>query len=136
MRIVSQSTPAATEVGKSAQLNTAEVDKLRKSARDFEAMLLNSLWKEMRPSEDEDSGDGLGSGMNGQLQELAFQSVANQAAASGGLGIGRLILHSMGVPESPTGHVPPEVERYRSFADGKSMQSSSLSASSGLVGPK
>ena len=79
-------------------ISPAQQQKLHRSAREFEAMLLTSLWKEEQASvqenEAEDGDDTLG-GMKSPLQDLAFQSIALKAADSKGFGIARMIEHSL-----------------------------------------
>jgi len=68
--------------------------KLRKSAKDFEAMLLSSLWKDMRLGFGEEEQGELG-GMGGPLQDVAFQALAGQAVKSRGIGIADMIVHAL-----------------------------------------
>ncbi len=127
MRIASELAPVTPQTDSQTGLKPLEVEKLRKSARDFESLLLNSLWKEMQAESESEEDAGPGGGFGGPLQELAFQAVANQAAASGGLGLGRLILRSLGVSDSPTPKVTLGLQNYGVSADGIDMHRSSLS---------
>jgi hypothetical protein len=77
-----------------AEISPSELAKLHKSGLDFEAILLNSLWKAGQTDTDGDEEDDFG-GMKGPFQELGFQALTNQAAKAGGLGIGRMIERSV-----------------------------------------
>lgn len=68
---------------------------LRKVSQDFEAIFLDELFKEMRNSP-------FGGGILGQdhttklYQEMYDQAVSREMAASGGLGLGRMIEAELG----------------------------------------
>ena len=63
-----------------------DADKIRKSATDFEAMLLNQLMSAARVgSDDEDQA-------NSSLKELGEQQFAHSLASSGGLGIAKMVI--------------------------------------------
>lgn len=70
-----------------ADLKALQTAKLKKGARDFEAMLIQQLWK---GSKDEDSQGG-----NGTLTDLSIQTMSQGMAAHGGLGIARMIEKSL-----------------------------------------
>jgi Rod binding domain-containing protein len=78
-----------------ASMAPAELQKLHKSARQFEAMLLSSLWKEEQSTMADEEGDDTLGGMKGPLQDLAFQAIATKAANAGGFGIARMIENSL-----------------------------------------
>jgi Rod binding domain-containing protein len=118
MRIDSALSAKAAAAG----IAPAELQKLHKSAREFEGMLLSALWKDEQASMQANEADGdetLG-GMKGPLQDLAFQAIATKAANSGGFGIARMIEQSLvtklaaghklsGTDTlSPQGHIPVE----------------------------
>ena len=71
----------------------SDLDRLRKSARDFEAIMLSSLWKEMQSGEEGEEGELGGTG--GPLQEVAMQALASQAVKGHGIGIAQMIVRSM-----------------------------------------
>jgi Rod binding domain-containing protein len=91
------STPPAT----GSQQDT----KLRKAAGEFEAILLQSMWKSMKESfsspDDENSDPTLQS-----FDELGIQSMASAVGKSGGLGIKNMILKHLEpqIPEAPGGN--------------------------------
>ena len=64
--------------------------KLHNSACEFEAVLMNSLWKEGQENEEDDEENDFG-GMKGPFQELGMQILTRQAAKAEGLGIGHMI---------------------------------------------
>jgi Rod binding domain-containing protein len=61
--------------------------KIRKSATDFEAMLLNQLMRTARG----DASD-VGDQANSSLKELGEQQFAQALASSGGLGIAKMVV--------------------------------------------
>jgi len=80
----------------SAQSSTDEA-KIEKGSKEFEAMLLASWMQQAEKSMAtvpgaEDDEDAAG---NEQMMSLGVQSVATSLAASGGIGIGRMIAHAM-----------------------------------------
>lgn len=73
--------------------------KLRKSTQDFEAMLVSSWWQEMQnsfrdPNTDQEAGFDT-------LEQLGFQSMATALAASGGIGLARMVFHKLAPALSP-----------------------------------
>ena len=71
--------------------NSPEARKLRKSTQEFKAMLVSSWWQEMQnsfhdPDEEQEAGSDT-------LQQIAFQSMATAMAASGGIGLARMVFH-------------------------------------------
>ena len=77
----------------------SDLERLRKSAREFEAIMLSSLWKEMQSGEEGEEGELGGTG--GPLQEVAMQALATQAVKGHGIGIAQMIMRSMEVKVSP-----------------------------------
>ena len=70
----------------------AQHQKIEKSAREFEGLLLSALWKSM--GEDiKDSSDGDSS--NASFTDLGLQAVGSAMASSGGIGIGRMLLKAL-----------------------------------------
>jgi Rod binding domain-containing protein len=79
--------------------------KLKKSAQDFEGMLLGSLWKsvgdEMKESFEGDSAAG-------SFVDMGVQAVGNAMAKQGGVGIASMILKKLekAQPSEIEGHGP------------------------------
>jgi len=70
----------------------AQHQKIEKSSREFEGLLLSALWKSM--GEDiKDSSDGDSSGSS--FIDMGLQAVGSAMAASGGIGIGRMLLKAL-----------------------------------------
>ena len=101
MRIDSPLSPKGADPGTDAA-ELQKRQKLHKSAGEFEAMLLTSLWKDELNSDEEDGNEMLG-GMKGPLQDLAFQAIAVKAVDSHGFGIARMIERSL-EPKLGSGH--------------------------------
>ncbi len=76
--MISRLTPAAAGTPE-----TPQAAKLRKGAQEFEAMMLQQLWKGLRQ---EDEG-----GPHGTLTDLSMQALSQGLAARGGLGIAKMI---------------------------------------------
>ena len=79
--------------------DSPEAHKLRKSTQEFEAMMVSSWWQEMQssfrdPDEEQEAGSDT-------LQQIGFQSMATAMAASGGIGLARMVFH----------HLAPALER-------------------------
>ena len=68
------------------QVTPPEMDKLKKGSREFEAMLIQQLWKGLR----EESSDESGSSQT--LTDVGMQAMASGLAARGGIGIAKTIL--------------------------------------------
>lgn len=88
--------------------------KLRKAAQDFESILIHTWWRSMKESFASSSEDELDPA-HGTLEDLSMQAMSTALAASGGLGIARILIHAMepalgpaqAVPEQETGSQPP-----------------------------
>jgi Rod binding domain-containing protein len=81
--------------------DSPQAHKLRKSTQEFEAMLVSSWWQEMQnsfrdPDEEQEAGSDT-------LQQIGFQSMATAMAASGGIGLARMVFH----------HLAPALEHSR-----------------------
>src|ERR1700722_17690465 len=80
--------------------DSPEERKLKKSAGDFESILLSSMWKGMKqsfgPSDTEDSDPA-----HGTLEDWGIEVMSGAVGKAGGLGIAKLILE----------HLDPEVKR-------------------------
>jgi Rod binding domain-containing protein len=70
----------------------AQHQKIEKSSREFEGLLLSALWKSM--GEDiKDSSEGDSSGSS--FIDMGLQAVGSAMASSGGIGIGRMLLKAL-----------------------------------------
>ena len=96
-------TPSATSAsavppsqGEDALKSTPVGRKLMKAAQEFEANLLSSWWEEAEKGIHDSMGgeQGLGSGFDG-LKGLAMNNMAMSMVKSGGIGISRMIFHSL-----------------------------------------
>jgi Rod binding domain-containing protein len=75
--------------------DTPAAHKLLKSAQEFEAMLISSLWQEMEDGLKDFSGGELDSGSD-TLQKMGISTVAQAMASSGkGIGIAAMIYRSL-----------------------------------------
>ncbi len=85
--------PAAEKLSEKTTENPGDA-KLRKAAQDFEAILIQNLWGSMKESfassseEDQDPA-------RKTLEDLSIQAMSTALAASGGLGIARMLIHAM-----------------------------------------
>lgn len=91
--------PSAAPSGQSsddALKSTLVGRKLMKAAQEFEANLLSSWWEEAEKGIHDSMGGGqeLGSGFDG-LKGLAMHNMAMSIVQSGGIGISRMIFHSL-----------------------------------------
>jgi hypothetical protein len=91
---VLQSAVSTTQAGEDSLRNTPAGHKLLKAAQEFEANLISSWWEEAEKDLDDRSGGTLGSGLDG-LKGFAMNAVAMGIAGAGGLGIARMIFHSL-----------------------------------------
>ncbi|MCH8267765.1 MAG: hypothetical protein IH846_09635 [Acidobacteria bacterium] len=66
--------------------------KLRKAAQDFEAILIQTLWRSMKESFASSSEQDPA---HRTLEDLSMQAMSTALAASGGLGIARMLIHAM-----------------------------------------
>jgi flagellar protein FlgJ len=85
------STAKPGEGGKA--LKTDEQAELKKLCQDFEAVFIQTMFKQMRAAIPEDGY--LDTGMGGELfQEMMDTEVAREMARKGGFGLGRLLYES------------------------------------------
>ena len=89
-----QSAVSTTQPAENALRNTPAGRKLLKAAQEFEAHLISSWWQEAEKDLDDRSGGTLGSGLDG-LKGFAMNAVAMGVVGAGGLGIARMIFHSL-----------------------------------------
>lgn len=85
-------------------LKTSNSDaKINKSAQEFESMLLSTWLQQAQqsmatvPGADSDGDDS--SGTRDQVMSLGVQSLSASLAASGGIGIGKMIAHALHATE-------------------------------------
>jgi Rod binding domain-containing protein len=71
--------------------DTEQIKKIKKSAQDFEAVLLRQMLKEVRSSALSDSNKG----SNATYLDMADEQLANQLAAQGGFGFGKSMADQM-----------------------------------------
>ena len=87
--ITNLGTPALSSTG--SQSLSAQEQKLRKAAAEFESMLLSSFWKSMKDSfasPDENSLDPA----HDTLEDMSIKAMSDAVGKAGGLGIGKLIV--------------------------------------------
>lgn len=87
-----------------SQLNAAKASnsdaKIDKSAQEFESMLLSTWLSQAEHSMasvpgSEDGDDEESGGLKDQMMSLGVQSLSTAMAASGGIGIGKMIAHAL-----------------------------------------
>jgi hypothetical protein len=90
------SAAASGQASEDALKSTPVGRKLMKAAQEFEANLLSSWWEEAEKGIHDSMGgeQGLGSGFDG-LKGLAMHNMAMSMVQSGGIGISRMIFHSL-----------------------------------------
>jgi len=90
------SSAPSSQASDDALRNTPVGRKLMKAAQEFEANLLSSWWEEAEKGIHDSMGgeQGLGSGFDG-LKGLAMHNMAMSMVQSGGIGISRMIFHSL-----------------------------------------
>lgn len=76
--------------------------KLVKAAQDFEGILVSEMWKSML----QDAGSFSDQGSAGALMDVSMQAMCSSLAASGGLGIGRMLMKALepSLPALATGN--------------------------------
>ena len=77
------------------------LDKTEKAARDFESVLLTSLFDSLQKSFAFDAQDESAGASDYRL--MGTQALAKAVADAGGIGIGRLILRHLQAPKGPHG---------------------------------
>jgi Rod binding domain-containing protein len=81
-------------IGAAAQApNSADAEKLKKAAGDFESILLASMWKSMKQSFGTSEADS--DPAHGTLDDWGIEIMSGAVGRAGGLGIGRLILEHL-----------------------------------------
>jgi Rod binding domain-containing protein len=69
--------------------------KITKASQEFEGLLLSALWKSMGEGMKESLGGGEGDSGGSSFIDMGLQAVSSGMAASGGIGIGRMLLKSL-----------------------------------------
>jgi Rod binding domain-containing protein len=90
--------PAAASPATSAKskpVDSADDQKLKKAAGDFESILLSSMWKSMKQSFG-DSKDGESDPAGGTIDDLGIEAMSQAVGKAGGLGIGNMIIKHLG----------------------------------------
>jgi len=105
-----------TQLQQPTQSGKAQNDKIDKSAKDFESLLLTNWLQGAQESfasvpggdEEEDADPG-----RGQLQGLAMQSLGTALTAAGGIGLAHSIAHLLHKSDAPapTSNIIPATSR-------------------------
>jgi Rod binding domain-containing protein len=86
--------PSATGA-QSKPVDTADEQKLKKAAGDFESILLASMWRAMKQSF-ADNKEAESDPAHGMIEDWGIEVMAGAVGRAGGLGIGSLILKHLG----------------------------------------
>ena len=86
-----QGTSTQANGARSASANR-EYAKLNKAAGEFESILLNSLWKSMKQTFQDDDDSDSDRSME-SFDDLGMQAMTNAVGNAGGLGIKRLVMN-------------------------------------------
>lgn len=76
----------------SGSVDSAQIQKIKHTAQEFEAVLLRQMMRELRNSTFSESSKG---GSNATYLSLADEQLANNMAAQGGLGFGKAMAQQM-----------------------------------------
>jgi Rod binding domain-containing protein len=76
----------------SGTVDTAQIQKIKSTAQEFEAVLLRQMMREMRSSVFSEAGKG---GSNATYLSMADEQLANNMAAQGGFGFGKAMAQQM-----------------------------------------
>ena len=76
----------------SGVVDTAQIQKIKQTAQDFEAVLLRQMMRELRNSVFSDSSK---SGSNATYLSMADEQLANNMATQGGFGFGKAMAQQM-----------------------------------------
>jgi Rod binding domain-containing protein len=71
---------------------TPEHHKIAKAAKEFEGLLMSALWKSMG---EDMKGPTDSDPINASFTDMGIQAVSSAMAASGGIGIGRMLLKTL-----------------------------------------
>lgn len=76
----------------SGPVDSAQIQKIKHTAQEFEAVLLRQMMREMRNSVFSETGKG---GSNATYLNMADEQLANSMAAQGGFGFGQAMARQM-----------------------------------------
>ncbi len=76
----------------SGTVDTAQIQKIKHTAQEFEAVLLRQMMREIRSSVFSETGKG---GSNATYLSMADEQLANSMAAQGGFGFGKAMANQM-----------------------------------------
>ncbi len=91
--------PSATGT-QSKPVDSADEQKLKKAAGDFESILLAAMWRAMKKSFGENK-EGESDPAHGMIEDWGIEVMSGAVGRAGGLGIGKLILK----------HLEPQLNR-------------------------
>lgn len=77
-----------------AGLGSADIEKLKKAASEFEAMLLSSWWSAMKESGLSSGDDSFDAGRD-TLDQLGMQAMSSAVAEGGGIGLGAMLVRGL-----------------------------------------
>ena len=85
---------------------SADAQKLKKAAGDFESILLASMWKSMKQSFGTSEADA--DPAHGTLDDWGIELMSGAVGKAGGLGLGKLLLEHFqpALAEAPAGPLP------------------------------
>ncbi len=117
------SSPMSAEVGpaigtKSKPIESADQQKLKKAAGDFESILLASLWKSMKESF-KDPNEANADPASGTVDDWGIEAMSGAVGKAGGLGIGNMLIKHL-APDAggpTTGKTTPEANVFGTLAD-------------------
>jgi Rod binding domain-containing protein len=92
---LTQPAPAAPNGGAGATSHAPNVAKIKKAAREFESVLLNSLLGPLQKSFSTLPGGKPEDPESGQYHSMEIQSLANALSSAGGLGIADMIVRNL-----------------------------------------
>lgn len=75
-------------------VNSQDMQKLKKAASEFEAMLLSSWWSAMKESGLSSGDDSFDAGHD-TLDQLGMQAMSSAVASGGGIGLGAMLVHGL-----------------------------------------
>lgn len=93
---LSSSQQAAQTSAQSAKpaVGSQDMQKLKKAASEFEAMLLSSWWSAMKESGLSSGDDSFDAGHD-TLDQLGMQAMSSAVAAGGGIGLGAMLVRGL-----------------------------------------
>ncbi len=95
---------------------TAQHMKLRHAAQEFEAILINSWWQSMKESFSS-LADSEEEPAHGTLEDWSMQAMSSAIAASGGVGLGNMLVHQLEPAAASSPAVESAKDEYMRFAN-------------------